>query len=71
MIVSNRKSIWDDLKVYDPSENDGSYIEITQWTNGEGWDIDINGNIKISLTYSQLEAINYLTKALDYNKEEK
>lgn len=68
MVVSNRKSIWDNLKMYDPSENEESYIEITQWTNGEGWDIDIN-TTKISLTYSQLEAINYLTKALDYNKE--
>lgn len=33
--------------------------------NGEGWDIAINERI-ISLTWGQLEAINYLIKSLEY-----
>ena len=49
----------------DPLKNKSSIIEITEWTNGEGWDIAINERI-FNLTYGELEAINYLTKALDY-----
>lgn len=65
MKIGSRKSINDDLQKYDPLKNKSSFIEITEWTNGEGWDIAINERI-FNLTYGELEAINYLTKALDY-----
>lgn len=61
----NKKSISDDLKIYDPLAKDSDFIEITEWHNGEGWDIAINERI-ISLTWGQLEAINYLIKSLEY-----
>lgn len=63
--INSRKSINDDLQKYDPLKNKSSFIEITEWTNGEGWDIAINERI-FNLTYGELEAINYLIKALDY-----
>lgn len=65
MKIDSRKSINDDLQKYDHLKNKFSFIEITEWTNGEGWDIAINEKI-FNLTYGELEAINYLTKALDY-----
>lgn len=65
MKIGSRKSISDDLQKYDHLKNKSSFIEITEWTNGEGWDIAINEKM-INLTYGELEAINYLTKALDY-----
>jgi hypothetical protein len=65
MKINSRKSINDDLQKYDPLKNKSSFIEITEWTNGEGWDIAINERI-FNLTYGELEAINYLIKALDY-----
>lgn len=65
MKTGSRKSINDDLQKYDHLKNKSSFIEITEWTNGEGWDIAINEKI-FNLTYGELEAINYLTKALDY-----
>ena len=43
------------------------FIEVTEWTNGEGWDIWLNDR-PMSLTCGQLEAINYLVKTLNYNK---
>ena len=61
----NKKSISDDLKIYDRLAKDSDFIEITEWHNGEGWDIAINERI-ISLTWGQLEAINYLIKSLEY-----
>ena len=67
-----RKSINDDLSKYDYLINKGehSFIEITEWANGEGYDITIETKNKsrlMSLTTGELEAINYLTKSLDYN----
>lgn len=61
----NKKSISDYLKIYDHLAKDFDFIEITEWHNGEGWDIAINERI-ISLTWGQLEAINYLIKSLEY-----
>ena len=65
MKIGSRKSINDDLQKYDHLKNESSFIEITEWTNGEGWDIAINEKM-FNLTYGELEAINYLIKALDY-----
>lgn len=61
-----RKAVSDKLKKYDHLANDSDFIEVTEWTNGEGWDISLNDRL-ISLTYGQLEAIKYLVKSLDYN----
>lgn len=63
----NRKSISDKLTKYDYLAKDDDFIEVTEWTNGEGYDIAINDKI-ISLTSGQLDAINYLTKSLEYSK---
>lgn len=65
----NRKSVMDSLKKYDYLAKDSDFIEVTGWHNGEGWDISINDNKLISLTWGQLEAISYLVKSLDYNKQ--
>lgn len=71
MQINNRKSILDDLSKYDILNNDEhNYIEITEWNNGEGYDIIIqtkSDRQMFSLTHGELEAINYLTKALCYN----
>lgn len=64
---ANRKSVNDNLRKYDHLAKKDGFIEVTEWTNGEGWDICLNNRL-ISLTYGQLEAIKYLVKALDYNK---
>lgn len=66
----NRKSVHDDLKKYDYISKDNGYIEVTEWTNGEGIDVTIeSGSTKlISLTYGELDAINHLQNALRYEK---
>ena len=66
----NRKSVHDDLKKYDYMAKDNDFIEVTEWTNGEGIDVTIeSGSTKlISLTYGELDAINHLRNALRYEK---
>ena len=65
METVKRKSVNDNLQKYDYLAKDYEFIEVTEWRNGEGWDISINDKI-IQLTMGQLDAINYLTKALEY-----
>ena len=67
MNINNRKSVSDDLNKYDILAKPDSFVEVTEWTNGEGWDITFDDRI-ISLSIGQLDAINYLTKALEVEK---
>lgn len=64
MKLYNRKTVYDDLTKYDYLAKEHNFIEISEWENGEGWDINFN-ETQIQLTHGQLEAINYLTKVLD------
>ena len=60
----NRKSINAKLSKFDVLANKDDFIEVTEWSNGEGFDITINDKI-FSLTSGQIKAINYLTQTLD------
>lgn len=62
-----RKSVHDKLSKYDylSNRNSDDFIEVTEWTNGEGITVAINEKI-YELTYGQLDAINYLSQALRY-----
>ena len=65
MEVTKVSQITDDLKKYTYGGKDSDYITLTRWANVDGYDIDINGKL-ITLSDSELEAINYLTLALRY-----
>ena len=65
--LTQRKSINDNLRKYDYLAKENSFIEVTEWANGEGWDITIDDRM-MSLTWGQLDAIQYLTLALQYQK---
>lgn len=64
------KSISSDLQIFDYTAKDDEFIQVTRWANGEGLDITINDDKYFSLTDGQLEAINYLSKKLDYEFKE-
>ena len=64
--IERVKTISVELKVFDYSAKDSDYISVTEWSNGEGWDITI-GNRLFSLHSGELVAINYLTTMLDYD----
>lgn len=70
MELYERKAVNDSLKKYDHLAKDSDFLEVTEWANGEGWDISLNDKL-ISLTYGQLEAIKYLVKALEVERNEK
>ena len=62
------KAISDDLRKYDYLAKENDFIEVSEWNNGEGWNISINDNT-FQLTMGQLDAINYLTKTLEYDRD--
>ena len=63
----NLKSVSDNLNKYSYVAKEDDYIAVTEWANGEGWDIDLNGKL-IQLHDTELEAINYLIQVLRYEK---
>lgn len=69
MKFNSRKSVNDKLKKYDYLAKDNDFIEVIEWTNGEGYDIIINDKI-ISLTSGQIDAINYLVRSLEYKSDD-
>ena len=68
MEFNERTSVKDDLRKYDHLANKDSIIQVTQWANGDGWDISINDEPVISLTWGQLDAINYLVNTIQFQK---
>lgn len=60
--------ITDSLKKYTYSGKDSDYITLTEWANKDGYDIDINGKL-ITLSDSELEAINYLTLVMRFGNK--
>lgn len=64
--VKRVKSITTDLNTFDYLAKEGDCVSITEWGNGEGWDVGFNDRM-MSLSCGELKAINYLTKKI--NKE--
>lgn len=67
--LNKRNSIFAPLKEFDPGfSGENGFIEVTEWTNGEGWDIEISSkgrNERIQLTWGEFEGIKKLIKELD------
>lgn len=64
-----RRAVFLPLSRYCFFNNDDSFIEVTDWHNGEGKDITIsrrNGEDRFSLTYGEMEA---LLVAWNYKEE--
>lgn len=62
--IESVRSITTKMKMFDLTSKDSDYITVTEWSNGEGWDICINDNV-IQISRDELEAINFLTTAVD------
>jgi uncharacterized protein YebE (UPF0316 family) len=62
----NKKAVYCTLKDYDYLAKEHSYVEITQWINGEGFDINVYNQSErvISLSYGEFKLIKKLIKKL-------
>ena len=64
--IYDRPAIFAELKQFCHLAKQHAFIEVTEWTNGEGWDITISSESEqhITLTYGQFDAIKKLIKQL-------
>lgn len=60
----DRKSLIVELKDFDYLAKKNDFIEVTEWGNGEGYDITLSDNQIISITIGQFNAIKKLIKLL-------
>lgn len=61
--VDQRRAVFAELKGYCHHSGSNEYMEVTEWSNGEGYDICIDrktGGEKFSLTYGEVELLNVL-----------
>lgn len=54
-----RKARMTNLKQYDHLAKEHDYIEVTEWHNGEGFDVTINEK-QFTLTWGEFEALTVL-----------
>lgn len=66
MVKSKRNSIFSELSEYCHLSGKDGYIDVTEWSNGEGFDvcIDTNGAQMIQMTWGQFDAIKKAVKKL-------
>lgn len=62
--IERLRSITAKTKTFDYIAKESDYISVTEWSNGEGWDINLNDKM-ISISRGMLDAINFLTTAVD------
>lgn len=59
----DRKSVCEKLSIYDHLAKEGSFVEVTAWHNGEGFDVSIDDRL-FQFTYGEFETIKKLIKKL-------
>ena len=62
--IERLRSITAKTKTFDYIAKESDYISVTEWSNGEGWDISLNDKI-VGISRGMLDAINFLTTAVD------
>lgn len=68
--VSKRRAVFAELKPYCTHSGEHDYMEVTEWSNGEGYDIAIDrrrGSEKFSLSYGEWELLQVL---MNYKESE-
>ena len=61
--VAQRRAVLSHLKPYCFHAGDNDYMEVTEWSNGEGYDIVIdrkNNTERFSLTHGEWECLQVL-----------
>ena len=68
--VSKRRAVFAKLKPYCLYSGEHDYMEVTEWSNGEGYDVVIDrkrGSEKFSLTHGEWELLQVL---MNYKESE-
>ena len=63
----NRKAVFSNLKKYDPLADEHDFIEVTDWKNGEGFDVEIVSKVstRFQLSFGEFAAMKKLVKKIE------
>lgn len=64
--VNNRKSV--NVVMNDGYHKDGDFIEVTEWSNGEGYDIVISECERLSIHFTEWDILKKIIKKFDKGK---
>ena len=69
--ISSRKAIFSELAHYDHLSKPDDFIEVTEWSNGEGYDVEIATSLgsRFQLTHGQYAALKDLITKLETSNE--
>lgn len=61
-----RKAVFSYLSKFDHLANDSDFIEVCEWNNGEGFDVEIVGKLpeRFQLTWGEFNALKKAVKKL-------
>lgn len=61
-----RKSIVTDLKPFCVFADKNDYVEVCEWINGEGFDVEVSGKLhqRFQMTYGEFEALKKVVKKM-------
>lgn len=61
-----RKAICSDLKHYCHFADKNDFIEVCEWKNGEGFDVEVSGKLhqRFQMTYGEFEALKRVVKKM-------
>lgn len=67
----DRKAAFTELKQFCHLSKEHDFVEVTEWHNGEGFDINVSSSIDsfMSVSYGQFNAIKSLIKELEKRYE--
>lgn len=71
--IENRRTIFSDIGTHCALSKPDDFVEITEWTNGDGVDINISdatGNRTIPMTWGEFKLIKKMMKTI-YKSEHK
>jgi hypothetical protein len=69
--INSRKAIFSELAHYDHLSKPNDFIEVTEWSNGEGYDVEIATSLgsRFQLTHGQYAALKDLITKLETTDE--
>jgi len=63
----SRKAVFTELKPFCVFADEHDFIEICEWKNGDGFDVEVSGKLqqRFQMTYGEFEALKKLIKNLE------
>ena len=62
--------IYDRKAIFKQTAEDGSFIEVCEWTNGDGFDVEVQGTLpsRVHISYMDWDVLKLLVEELE-NRE--